>query len=82
MNRKHWIKEVIMLVLAFLYIGLVGCSKIENPATVPFSNSDFAGMTHEDAVAILREAGFINIQKTTVKPFLGKAGTVQGFVFG
>lgn len=78
MNRKRWIKGINVLLMAFLYLGLIGCSKIENPATAPFSNSDFTGMAREDAVAILQEAGFINIQETTVKPFLGKAGTVQG----
>ena len=78
MNRKCWIMGITVLLVAVLCFGLTGCSKIENPATVPFGNSDFAGMDKEEAVAAIREAGFVNIQENVIKPFLGKAGTVQG----
>lgn len=50
---------------------LAGCSSIKNPAKAPFSSKDCQGMTSEEAMADLQEAGFTNItvtdEETTTK---------------
>lgn len=77
MRSIHWIGEIIVILAAVLCLVAAGCSKIENPAVIPYSNSDFPGMAYEDAVSAIREAGFVNIQEATVKPIIGTPGTVK-----
>lgn len=50
---------------------LAGCSSIKNPAKAPFSAKDCAGMTSEEVMTDLQDAGFRNItvtdEETTTK---------------
>ena len=61
---------------------LSGCSStIENPAAVPFSSKEVAGMPYEDVLSALEQAGFTQIQSEPITTrSTTEAGTVESLV--
>lgn len=73
-QRKSWVCIVFAIMLCTL---LTGCVQIENPAKVPFSNSEYQGRYYQDVITDLQDAGFSNIETDTMLTYSeSKAGTV------
>lgn len=67
MSEKSWRRRIVPLLCGLmlaLALALVGCSRYENPAKVPFASDECAGMSYSDVLSQLEEAGFTNVQTT------------------
>lgn len=73
---KRILSRLLPVLLAALLLS--SCSSIENPAKPPHSSSAYPGMSYDDVLAELQDAGFSNIQTTDVPlKSESQAGTVK-----
>lgn len=56
-------KPFILIITLLISIAMTGCKKYENPADIPFGNSDWQKESTSEIVEQLEDAGFTNIKK-------------------
>ena len=61
MKKKH--QHLILVIVLLIGIAITGCKKYENPANIPFGNSDWQKESTSEIVEQLEDAGFTNIKK-------------------
>ena len=57
-------KRIFAPLFFLLLLLFPACSSIENPAEVPYDHSALVGMDYDEALSVLKGAGFVNIEST------------------